>query len=192
MEQHQHRGHMGRDAVKVALMDQITSPDLDLSIIKAIQACAQCKNFGPTRLNALLQPITWQHPFELLVGDYLSMPPGKGGYHTIALYLDTFSQHVWAFKYKTAGMVRTTVDVLSTITKAFIAPETFMTDGGMHFDNSKVREFCETNQCKHHVTPAYSPWVNGLVEGTNKILLHIMKRLCAPELGEDNSTDGWD
>jgi hypothetical protein len=30
------------------------------------------------------------------------------------------------------------------------------------------------------------------VEGTNKILLHVMKRLCAPELGEDDSTDGWD
>jgi hypothetical protein len=26
----------------------------------------------------------------------------------------------------------------------------------------------------------------------NKILLHVMKRLCTPELGEDNSTDGWD
>ena len=166
---------MGCDVIKVALMDQITSPDLDLSIIKAIQACAQCKNFGSTRLNALLQPIMRRHPFELLVGDYLSMPPGKGGYHTIALYLDTFSQHVWAFKYKTAGLARTTVDALSTITKAFIAPETFMTDGGMHFDNSKVREFCEMNQCKHHVTLAYSPWVNGLVEGTNKILLHVMK-----------------
>jgi transposase InsO family protein len=68
----------------------------------------------------------------------LSMPPGKGGYYTIALYLDTFSQHVWAFKYKTVGMARTTVNVLSTITKAFIAPETFMTDSGTHFDNSKV------------------------------------------------------
>ena len=38
-------------------------------------------------------------PFELLVGDYLSMPQGKGGYHTIGLYLDTYSQQVWAFKY---------------------------------------------------------------------------------------------
>jgi len=27
---------------------------------------------------------------------------------------------------------------------------------------------------------------SGLVEGTNKILLHILKRLCAPSLGEDD------
>jgi hypothetical protein len=96
---------MGCDVVKIALMDSITSPNLDLSVMKGIQSCAQCKNFGPAHLNALLQPITRRHPFELIVGDYLSMPPGKGGFHMIALYLDTFSQHVWAFKYKTAGTV---------------------------------------------------------------------------------------
>jgi hypothetical protein len=32
---------------------------------------------------------------------------------------------------------------------------------------------------------AYSPWRNGPVKGTNKILLHILKQLCAPGLGED-------
>jgi hypothetical protein len=72
------------------------------------------------------------------VGDYLSMPPRKGGYHTVGLYLNTFLQHVWAFKYKTAGTAKTTLDVLNTITKAFITPETFMTDGGSHFNNLAV------------------------------------------------------
>jgi hypothetical protein len=66
------------------------------------------------------------------------MPLGKGGYHTIAVYLDTFSQHMWAFKYKMVGTVKTTIEVLSTITKHFIAPETFMTDGRMHFNNNLV------------------------------------------------------
>jgi IS30 family transposase len=103
------------------------------------------------------------------------MPPGKGGYHTVGLYLDAFSQHIWAFKYKTAGTAKTTVDALSIIMKAFITLETFMTDGGTHFNNHMVWEFCDANRCKHHVTLAYSPWVNGLVEGTNKILLHMLK-----------------
>jgi len=34
---------------------------------------------------------------------------------------------------------------------------------------------------------AYSPWVNGLVEGTNTLLLYVLARLGAPEVGED----GW-
>jgi hypothetical protein len=137
-EQHQNGGHMGRDAVKIALTDRITSPDLDLAIVRTIRACSQCKNFGPTRLNALLQPITRRHPFELLVGDYLSMPVGKGGYHTIGLYLDTFSQHIWAFKHKSAGTAKTTVEALSCINKNFVMPEAFMTDGGSHFNNAVV------------------------------------------------------
>ncbi|THU96549.1 hypothetical protein K435DRAFT_611737, partial [Dendrothele bispora CBS 962.96] len=30
-----------------------------------------------------------------------------------------------------------------------------------------------------------SPWVNGLVEGTNKLLLEVLMRLCARAVGED-------
>jgi hypothetical protein len=42
------------------------------------------------------------------------------------------------------------------------------------------------------VVTMYSPWINGLVEGTNKILLYVMARLCAPEVGEDGwSTMNW-
>jgi hypothetical protein len=140
---------------------------------------------------SITQPITRRHPFELLVGDYLSMPVGKGGYHTIGLYLDTFSQHIWAFKYKSAGTAKTTIDALSTIGRHFVAPETLMTDGGSHFNNEAVRKFCDANGCKHHVTPAYSPWVNGLVEGTNRILLHVLKRMCAPEVGEQDDDGTW-
>ena len=189
-KEHAERGHWGRDSVKKALMDRIWSPNLDASIVTGISQCGRCKNFGGVHLHALLNPITRRHPFELLVGDYLSMPVGKGGYHTIGLYLDTYSQHVWAFKYKTAGSAKTTVGALSRIFQDFTPAETFMTDGGKHFDNNEVREICSKWGTATHIVPAYSPWVNGLVEGTNKILLHVLKRLCAPELGddEDNNT----
>ncbi|KIK58486.1 hypothetical protein GYMLUDRAFT_111614, partial [Collybiopsis luxurians FD-317 M1] len=69
-----------------------------------------------------------------------------------------------------------------------------MSDGGSHFDNREVDVFCKKWGVKHHVTLAYLPWVNSLVEGTNKLLLHILKRLCAPELGEDSEefmSMGW-
>jgi hypothetical protein len=113
------------------------------------------------------------------------MPNGKGGYHTIGLYLDTYSQHVWAFKHKTAGTAKTTVDSLTRIFQDFVPAETFMTDGGKHFDNNEVRTMCSKWGTNTHIVSAYSPWINGLVEGTNKILLHVLKRLCAPNLGED-------
>jgi len=182
---HSTAGHWGRDALKIMLTDKYHSPKLDISVMKAIQNCGQCKNFGTTKIHALLEPITRQHPFELLVGDYLSMPTGKGSYHTLGLYLDTFSQHLWVMKFKTAGTAKTTVDSLSTIFNTYTAAEAFMSDGGKHFDNTMVKEFCAKWSCTHHVVAAYSPWINGLVEGTNKLLLHVLKWLCAPNLNED-------
>ena len=172
--------------IKLRLLDSICSPKLDHSVLTAIQDCARCKNFGSTHLYSLLEPITRQRPFELLVGDYLSLPTGKGGWKGVGLYVDAFTRHVWAYKYKKSPTGKTTTDSLGDIIRAFVAPNIFMTDGGSHFDNKEVREFCTSHGTKTHVIATYSPWVNGLVEGTNKLLLHILKRLCSPEHGEDN------
>ena len=53
--------------------------------------------------------------------------------------------------------------------------------------NHKVTEFCEAHSTQTHIVPAYSSWVNGLIKGTNKLLIYILACLCTPELGED----GW-
>jgi hypothetical protein len=168
-------------------MDKVHSPALDSSIVKAISDCARCKNFGGAHLHALLNPITCQHPFELLVGDYLTLPEGKGGFHQVGLYLDTCTQHVWGYMFKTHGSGKTMVKSLKDIFFNFTAPETFMMDRGTHFTSHKVMEFCSSSGTKTHVMSAYSPWINGLVKGTNKLLIYILARLCAPEIGED----GW-
>jgi hypothetical protein len=135
---HAEGGHWGRDVIKIALLDQICSPKLDVSILDAIRDCAKCKNFGPTHIHSLFEPITRRHPFELLVGDYLSLPKGKNGYNTIGVYLDTFSQHTWAFKFKTSGNTKSTIESLKGIFSAFAPSETFMADGGKHFNNDAV------------------------------------------------------
>lgn len=192
VEQHEQNGHWGQDMIKIALTDQVHSAKLNASIMEAIANCAKCKNFGSQHLHSLLEPITCRHPFKLLVSDYLTLPQGRG-YHTLGVYLDTFSQHIWAFKYRNSGTARTTVDSLSQIFKNFTPSEMFMSDGGKHFDNEQVRNYCTKWSCKTHIVAAYSPWINGLVEGTNKILLHVLKRLCAPNLGEDDyEAISWD
>jgi hypothetical protein len=62
-----------------------------------------------------------------------------------------------------------------------------MMDGGTHFTHHKVTEFCSSLGMKTHVVSAYSPWINGLVEGINKLLIYILAHLCTPEIGEN----GW-
>ena len=186
-QEHESKGHWQRDSVKKSLLDRIWSPGLDASIVKGITSCGVCKNFGGTYLHALLDPITRRHPLELLVGDYLSLPAGKGGYHTVGLYLDTYSQHIFGYRYKTAGSAKTTMDSLEKTFRTYAPWETFMSDGGKHFDNKEVRDLCEKWGTKTHIVPAYSPWVNGLVEGTNKLFLHVLKRLCAPDLDNEGA-----
>ena len=180
--EHESNRHWQRDSVKKSLLDRIWSPGLDTSIVKGITDCGVCKNFGGKHLHLLLEPITRRHPCELLVGNYLSLLAGKGGYHMAGLYLDTFSQHVFGYKHKTAGSAKTTTESLGKIFHEFAPWETFMSDGGKHFDTKEVRELCKKWGTKTVVMPAYSPWVNGLVEGTNKLFLHILKRLGAPDL----------
>src|SRR6267154_2136499 len=82
IKQHEQGGHWGRDAIKIALTDKIYSPGLDASIMNAIAECAKCKNFGNQHLHSLLEPITRRHPFELLVGDYLTVPKAHGHHIT--------------------------------------------------------------------------------------------------------------
>lgn len=136
-------------------------------------------------VHALLAPITQRHPSELLVHDYLSMPMGKGGFTKIGLHADVFSQKPWAFKSK-AAVGKNMVDSLKRISQTFTAPNTLMVDGSSHFNCNKVRDYCSSIGTKLHVVAAYAPWLNGLLEGLNGILLNALKRLCAPGLGEDD------
>ena len=177
--------HMHRDHIRTKLLDQICSPLLDSSIAQVLMECARCKNFGNMHIHALLAPITRRQPFELLVSDYNFLPVGKGGFSKIGLYADVFTQKLWGFKSK-AATGKTTVDNLKRITRPFIPPHTLMVDGGSHFNCEEVRDYCASIGTKHHVVAAYYPWINGLLEGYNRIVVEALKRLCAPGLGEDD------
>ena len=108
----------------------------------AITECPQCKNFGLQFINSLLQPIHHCEPFDLVSADYLSLPTGKGGYKTILLVTDTFSNFVWAYKLKSAGTGKTTLTGLQDLCLRYRQPDAFMTDGGTHFNNTEVNGYC--------------------------------------------------
>jgi hypothetical protein len=104
-EEHCNNGHFHHDGIKVKLLDKITSPKMDQSIMKAIMDCGKsrkCKAFGSTctHLHSLLEPITRRHPFELMVADTLSMPKGKGGFTKLGLWMDVYARQLWVTKLK--------------------------------------------------------------------------------------------
>jgi hypothetical protein len=183
--EHEKAGHFGRDLIKISLLDHICSPQLDKSIMTAIVECGRCKGFGGSHLAALLKPITRWHPWELMVGDYMSMPVGKGGFHTIGLFMDVYSQKIFGFKFTTYGSTATTIASLNRIQRMYRMLEVFMAGGGSHFAGTAVGEWCIEHNSQYQQVVAYSPWVNGLLEGTNGKLLSHLKRLCTLNLGED-------
>jgi hypothetical protein len=97
--------------------------------------------------------------------------------------VDAASGYVWGQPQKETGTAKSTVKLLRQVCTKFATPRIWQTDGGSHF-KGEVKEACEELGITHLVTPAYAAWVNGLVEGTNKLLISRLKRKCAPDLDE--------
>ena len=151
--------------------------------------CTQCKGFSIRHINALLSPITSRYPFELLAGDYLTLPKGFGGKKNISLYIDVHSWYIWVQSFNHDGTGTSTVQTLQHICDEFTMLAEFMSDGGSHFNCEEECTFAKKKSITLCTTMAYAPWVNGLIEGANKILLGRLHQLCTPDLGEDTSMD---
>ncbi|QRV78760.1 integrase core domain protein [Ceratobasidium sp. AG-Ba] len=131
------------------------------------------------------ETITHARPFDLLVGNYVSLPEGHGGFKTVLVLTDVYSRYIFAFMSKKSGTGKFTTDALDRISDLILTPRVFMADGGSHFNCDEVRRWAEGRGSKVIKTPPYAPWANGLAEGSVKLLINRLKKLCAPSVGED-------
>ncbi|QRV99741.1 Retrovirus-related Pol polyprotein from transposon opus [Ceratobasidium sp. AG-Ba] len=184
---HEAGGHFGRDMTVLALQHRYHWPRLRQHATEAVKTCSRCKNFGSRLLSALLRPITRARPFDLIVGDYVSLPEGHGGLKTVLVLVDVYSRYLFAFASRKPGTGKFTVEALEKISNLLLTPRSFMADGGKHFDCDEVRLWAESRGVQSLKTPPYAPWANGLAEGHIKLLIGRLKKLCAPTVGEDPS-----
>jgi len=92
---------------------------------------------------------------------------------------------IFGFKFTSYGTTVTTIATLNCIHQLYCMPEVFMADGGSHFARHAVGDWCNEHASHYQQVSAYSPWVNGLLNGTNGKLLSCLKCLCAPNLGKE-------
>ncbi|QRV78737.1 Retrovirus-related Pol polyprotein from transposon [Ceratobasidium sp. AG-Ba] len=182
---HEAGGHFGRDMTVLTLQQRYHWPRLHQHATEAVTTCPRCKNSGPRLLSALMRPITRSGPFDLLVGDYVALPEGHGGFKTVLVIVDVYSRYLFAFPSRKPGTGKFTVDALETISDLLLTPRTFMADGGKHFNCDEVRTWAASKGVQALKTPPYAPWANGLAEGYVKLLIGRLKTLCAPTVGED-------
>ncbi|KAG9102948.1 hypothetical protein FRC06_000692 [Ceratobasidium sp. 370] len=182
---HEAAGHFGRDLTILTLQDRYFWPNLRSDVITAVTSCPRCRNFGPKLMNALLAPITRSRPFDLLSGDYLSLPIGTGGFKTVLLFVDVYSRFVFRFMTKSSGTGAFSVDCLDKLCNHIMTPLSFLSDNGSHFSCQEIEEWAYRNEVSLPKPPPYTPSVNGLVEEANRILLGRLRALCAGDIGEE-------
>ena len=54
-----------------------------------------------------------------------------------------------------------------------------ITDGGTHFVNNLVQALVRWFRPHHHVTTAYAPWANGVIERVNREIVKLWRMLMA-------------
>jgi transposase InsO family protein len=79
----------------------------------------------------------------------------------------------WADEYSAATAEAAVVEWASL----FGVPSILVTDGGSHFDNQLIGATTRRFRARHHITTAYSPWANGIVERVNRELVRLWKVL---------------
>ena len=137
----------------------------------------------------LLQSIIRGCPFEFLVTDYLKLPLSKGKMANVLFFIDVVLGFVWGQKQLAAGTGKSTEQLLSKIWGGWAKPRVWQTDGGSHFKGQELKEVCERLGIIRIITPAYAAWVNGLMEGVNRLFLSCLKKKCAPDLDESEYQD---
>lgn len=107
----------------------------------------------------------------MIAADWVKMTTGKNMF----VVGDFFTRYTWAFYSKGPANSKKTADFLNSIYKMLGPPEILVTDGSSEFKGEVDRQ-CEAEGIRHHVSPAWSSWSNGLVEGTNRLLIERLRR----------------
>ena len=83
--------------------------------------------------------------------------------------MSTHNMCVQSFSHDGTGT--STVQMLQHICNEFATPAEFMDNERSYFNCEEVHVFAAKMKINLCTTAAYAPWVNGLIEGANKILL---------------------
>ncbi|SPO31487.1 uncharacterized protein UTRI_06617 [Ustilago trichophora] len=176
--------HMG-----VNMLQNVNWPRLYSDARQVVKTCKTCQLYG-LRNRSVLDPIIVSSPMETWAMDFVSLPTSHGKSKLLVI-VDYFSRFLWAFPLAQARG-QDVVRCLTTLRDHLaVLPKTIISDGGSHFDCAEVYDFLDDNDVGHHITPAYAPWVNGLVERNNGLIIQGLRKLCASATSASSTRFPW-
>ena len=177
-------GHRGIVTTMALLRGRFAWKTMESDVQALIRGCLLCvKTRGnkvvPRPLGEALQGAT---PGDALHMDFTSLveeSDKKGvGVKGVLVLKDGFTTHVtlWPASEYDAATAEEAAVAWATI---YGVPRILVTDGGTHFDNTIIKALQKRFRAEHHITTAYAPWANGVVERVNRELIRLFRTLLA-------------
>ncbi|CEH18679.1 FOG: Transposon-encoded proteins with TYA, reverse transcriptase, integrase domains in various combinations [Ceraceosorus bombacis] len=109
--------------------------------------------------------------------DFMELPSTETSAGYVLVAVDYFSRFIWVWVARHADAIRVVAGLQDLATK-WRRPRRVITDNGSHFKNKLVRDACDQLGVVSTHTPEYAPWVNGLVERQNGLLVTQLRKGC--------------
>ncbi len=170
-------GHPGKDRTLEALRRKYYWATMRIDTERHINQCIQCATYkGNVRKPApMLEYPPPSYPMEVIGIDLLTLSPSRQGSRYLLVCVDHLTRYIMLapLKNKTAEAV-----AHALVTQVFLkhgTPKVILSDNGLEFKNSVVKEICgQFNVTQAFITP-YHPASNGLVERSNRKILEILR-----------------
>ena len=147
-------------------------------VSKFIKQCPLCQKLDERHLPVNVKPLTLAsyRAMQRLQIDAIGPLPATedDGYEYILVIIDTFSRWVMLYPTRSTGAIECARALIDHFGIFGVAAEV-TTDGGPQLSNGTVRETLALLGTKHNLTIAYSSEENGIVERTNKEVLHYIR-----------------
>ena len=167
-------GHRGVEPTYLRLKAVFIWNNMKIDVKVFVKKCIHCVANGGGNLTRvpLGHSIQGTKPNEVLHMDYVYICE-KGYLLTLK---DSFSKYL-IHHYCTELSAAVTLQAVLHWISLFGIPKVWVSDQGSHFANELVKAFREVWTVKQHLTIAYCPWSNGVIERPHRDTLTCLRKL---------------
>jgi hypothetical protein len=175
-------GHRGADVTLGYIQQYFTWPGLHVDVMAMVAACIHCVrvNGGKVQPRPLAHLARASAPNQCLHSDFFYVSPvhpdASHNYVYILVLMDGFSKLTSLTPCASADS-SVVVHAILQWSAYFGIPAQLQSDQGSHFANKVVGDLAHRLGVKQHLTVAYSPWSNGMVERRCKTTSEVLRLL---------------